>query len=111
LCGDVVISARGGAAQARRFKDGVQTGTAPLYPRHGSQCLSGQRVLIVGSRDVAIFALPRLRPLWRRSVGSKIRDAVLCGGTVNVIGDASSTLTAIDLPLESGLSEKAGQPP
>lgn len=101
LCAGVVISARRGTTQARRLTDGVHVGSAPIYPRSGSQCLSGDRVFIVGKREVGVYELPRLRALWRRGARATIANAVVCAGKVNTVRDGrAQMLTTIDLPAE-----------
>lgn len=100
LCGDVVISARKQGTQARRASDGIQVGRAGVYALPGSQCLSDQRVFLAGRREVGVFQLPGLHPVWRRPLKGQIRDVALCGGAVAVLSPSSATLTTIEIPRE-----------
>lgn len=100
VCSDVVLSAHKNGTQARRVSDGVQIGRAALYASSGSRCLPNGRAFLVGRREVGVFDLPQLRPVWRHPLPAKTSDAILCGSQVVVLSSRTPTLATIDVPAD-----------
>ncbi len=73
-------------------------GTAKVGALRGSSCLAGNRAVLIGEHDISIVEAPRLRGLWRTTLGRPPRNAAVCGSRVAFVREGETAVQFIDLP-------------